>query len=114
MKKILALISIVSLITLTGWTSNFPLEELSEQPQESSNLTCEDDTALASNTHFDCVAIGKCKVIDGGGEVKHFANWSGDAVDRPAAINNVKAEWYRTARNRGCTKDFEIFLVSCQ
>ncbi len=109
MKKIFVFVTTIALTILDiGWSSTD--SEISEQlPSNSISMDSE------PRTRFDCVAIGKCTVIDGGGEeVRHFANWSGDAPDRPTAINNVKAEWYRTARNRGCTKNFEIFLVSCQ
>lgn len=106
MKKIIALTSTIALIVLTGgWTNN-------EMPNQISDSSVSDDTIPRG--HFECVATGQCTVLDGGGKVRHFANWSGDAPDRPTAINNVKEEWYRTARNRGCTKDFEIILVSCQ
>lgn len=105
MKKIIVLTSTIALIVLTGgWTNN-------EMPNQVFNSSISDDT---TRDHFECVATGQCTVMDGGGKIRHFANWSGDAPDRPTAINKVKEEWYRTARNRGCTRDFEIILVSCQ
>ena len=111
MKKIIVLTSMITLIVLTGgWTNNKTPNQISDSSVSDSSAL--DDTA--SRGYFECVATGQCTVLDGGGKIRHFANWSGDAPDRPAAINNVKEEWYRTARNRGCTKDFEIILVSCQ